>query len=302
MGIKAREVAQREFEKRTEVLISTDAGGEGINLQFASVVVNYDLPWNPMRVEQRIGRVDRIGQQRPVQAFNLVNENSVDDRVLAVLEAKLDTILAEIGIDKRSDVLETTSREIDDLYTTALLDPDRMEKRAEELVSRARETALEGQSIDELLGSVDSSPTSMTGSSRLIADALYAWGKWTDTDAQTVGDMVDHLPVAVPGEPVPKVGGSESGFVTVWDLSVGNSHRVFSVFASDQGLVRPHVARTVMESCSNYEGSVSTVVLSTKEWEELHKLGARFTPQPRSEDQVNAGPILDLRLVIRVEA
>ena len=50
-----------EFRTKTDVFVSTDAGGEGLNLQFASVVINYDMPWNPMRIEQRCGRVDRIG-------------------------------------------------------------------------------------------------------------------------------------------------------------------------------------------------------------------------------------------------
>ena len=69
------------------MLVSTDAGGEGINLQFAHVVVNWDLPWSPSRLEQRIGRVDRIGQTvNTVKAFNLVCEHSVEARVLDVLE------------------------------------------------------------------------------------------------------------------------------------------------------------------------------------------------------------------------
>ena len=63
------------------ILISTDAGGEGLNLQFCHVVVNFDMPWNPMRIEQRIGRVDRIGQQHVVRATNFVLEETVEHRV-----------------------------------------------------------------------------------------------------------------------------------------------------------------------------------------------------------------------------
>ena len=60
--IEERKRVQDAFSKEIRILISTDAGGEGLNLQFCHVVINYDIPWNPMRLEQRIGRVDRIGQ------------------------------------------------------------------------------------------------------------------------------------------------------------------------------------------------------------------------------------------------
>ena len=62
MELEQRVTAQKAFAKDVRVLVSTDAGGEGLNLQFCHVIVNFDMPWNPMRVEQRIGRVDRIGQ------------------------------------------------------------------------------------------------------------------------------------------------------------------------------------------------------------------------------------------------
>ena len=64
MSMEERQTAQNAFADTTRVLVSTDAGGEGLNLQFCHVVINYDIPWNPMRLEQRIGRVDRIGQER----------------------------------------------------------------------------------------------------------------------------------------------------------------------------------------------------------------------------------------------
>src|SRR5205807_7816603 len=66
MDLEQRRRVQRQFAETSRILVSTDAGGEGLNLQFAHIVVNYDLPWNPMRIEQCIGRVDRIGQKLPV--------------------------------------------------------------------------------------------------------------------------------------------------------------------------------------------------------------------------------------------
>ena len=70
------------------VFLSTDAGGVGLNLQHANIVVNVDLPWNPAVLEQRIGRVHRIGQRRPVQVVNLVAENSIEQQMLDVLAFK----------------------------------------------------------------------------------------------------------------------------------------------------------------------------------------------------------------------
>ena len=66
MNLDDRNEALREFRMKTSIFISTDAGGEGLNLQFSNVIINYDLPWNPMKIEQRCGRADRIGQQRDV--------------------------------------------------------------------------------------------------------------------------------------------------------------------------------------------------------------------------------------------
>ena len=80
-----------------QVLVSTEAGGEGRNFQFCHYLVNYDLPWNPMRVEQRIGRVDRIGQQHVVRVFNLYTEGTVEERVLDVLERRINAFEETVG-------------------------------------------------------------------------------------------------------------------------------------------------------------------------------------------------------------
>lgn len=111
MSVEERDLAQEAFAGEARVLVSTEAGGEGLNLQVAHLVVNFDIPWNPMRIEQRIGRVDRIGQTHPVRAFNLVLRDSVEDRVHDVLEVKLARILADFGVDKLSDVLDSSAFE-----------------------------------------------------------------------------------------------------------------------------------------------------------------------------------------------
>jgi SNF2 family DNA or RNA helicase len=108
LSMDQRRLVQRDFRDKSRVLISTDSGGEGLNLQFCHIVINYDLPWNPMRIEQRIGRVDRIGQTKVVKAYNFLYKNSVEARVREVLEMKLAVILDELGIDKTSDILDTS--------------------------------------------------------------------------------------------------------------------------------------------------------------------------------------------------
>src|SRR5207237_1989070 len=107
MEMDDRKRALVSFANEARILISTDAGGEGLNLQFCHVVVNYDIPWNPMRLEQRIGRVDRIGQSHAVRALNFVLEDTVEYRVREVLEQKLAVILEEFGVDKEGDVLDS---------------------------------------------------------------------------------------------------------------------------------------------------------------------------------------------------
>lgn len=80
-----------------QILISTEAGGEGRNLQFAHLLINYDLPWNPMKIEQRIGRVDRKGQQHPVLVFNFHVMGTIESRILDVLEKRIHLFEGSIG-------------------------------------------------------------------------------------------------------------------------------------------------------------------------------------------------------------
>ena len=80
-----------------QILISTEAGGEGRNFQFCHYLVNYDLPWNPMRVEQRIGRVDRIGQENAISIFNLWVKGTIEARVLEVLENRIQVFEETVG-------------------------------------------------------------------------------------------------------------------------------------------------------------------------------------------------------------
>jgi superfamily II DNA or RNA helicase len=157
MEMDDRKRVQDAFAKDVRILISTDAGGEGLNLQFCHVVINFDIPWNPMRLEQRIGRVDRIGQVHVVRAINFVFEGSVEHRVREVLEQKLAVIFEEFGIDKTGDVLDSAqaSQMFDEMYVEAILNPEKVEESVESMVARLEEQAREARMTASVLGATE---------------------------------------------------------------------------------------------------------------------------------------------------
>jgi len=87
----------KNFREDKEILVTTEIGGEGRNLQFCHQMVNYDLPWNPMKIEQRIGRIHRIGQEKEVMIYNLCATGSVEDYILEVLDKKINMFEMVIG-------------------------------------------------------------------------------------------------------------------------------------------------------------------------------------------------------------
>jgi hypothetical protein len=153
LDLDARARVQRAFAADVRVLISTDAGGEGLNLQFCHVIFNFDMPWNPMRLEQRIGRVDRIGQPHVVRAINFVLEDTVEHRVRQVLEDKLEVIAEEFGVDKASDVMDSVEAEplFDELFVQGLQDPSSIEKACDAVISQVRDKVADAKQSDNLL-------------------------------------------------------------------------------------------------------------------------------------------------------
>ena len=153
MDLEARTQAQQAFSREVRVLISTDAGGEGLNLQFCHVVVNFDMPWNPMRLEQRIGRVDRIGQPHVVRAINFVLDDTVEHRVREVLEHKLEVIAQEFGVDKAADVMDSVEVEplFDELFVHGLQDPESIDKECDAVIDQVREKVAASRKDTDLL-------------------------------------------------------------------------------------------------------------------------------------------------------
>ena len=130
MKLNEKRMAQRSFAADTRFLVSTEAGAEGINLQERShILFNFDLPWNPMRIHQRIGRLDRYGQKEEVIAYNLQRTGTIEDRLRSYLDQKIGTIIAalrELEGDRAEDLREAVLGQVDEeldlnkIYAAAL--------------------------------------------------------------------------------------------------------------------------------------------------------------------------------------
>ncbi len=169
----AKVAAERRFRLKDgpRVLVCTAAGREGINLQFARILFNFDLPWNPMDMEQRIGRIHRYGQNHTAQVYNLVLSDTIEGRIFLLLDEKLTEIARTVGkVDDQGNVAEDLRAQIlgqlserlnyDKLYQEALSDPElkRTQVELEAALSNSREARqvvfdlfqdLQGFSLDD---------------------------------------------------------------------------------------------------------------------------------------------------------
>ena len=147
-------VAIERFKKSDgpNVLLSSEVGSEGIDLQFCRILVNYDLPWNPMRVEQRIGRLDRLGQKAErITIVNLSLADTIEERILGRLHQRIELFRDSIG-DLEVILGEKTEEILLNLFNPSLTDEER-EARADEVASaimmnRAQQEDLEAQAIN----------------------------------------------------------------------------------------------------------------------------------------------------------
>lgn len=132
------------FQNRVQVLIATEAGGEGINLQFCNHVINYDLPWNPMRIEQRIGRIHRLGQEKDVYIYNFATQGTVENHILKLLYDKIHLFENVIG-------------ELDDIL--ARLDLKRLDKYVENIFEESESDGEIQIKLDNLTSVINSEKT-----------------------------------------------------------------------------------------------------------------------------------------------
>ena len=172
-----RKVALTEFKNDSQFMIATDAAGESLNMQFSHICVNYDLPWNPMIIEQRIGRVDRIGQKNIVKAYNMFTDNSVDARVYEIIEEKLNRILHQLGIDKTSDVLDSTLdvKKVNKLYLQSLLDPSKLEFTGDRWLHEIKAKLKDYQSTESALPEVSEEEIDYKKASEVKHSPLPQW-------------------------------------------------------------------------------------------------------------------------------
>ena len=279
MGLLERRDAQEEFRNEARVLISTDAGGEGINLQFAHVIFNYDLPWNPMRVEQRIGRVDRIGQTRDVRAFNLVLENSIEARIYDVWMAKLAVILQQLGVDKTGDVLDSkdAAAQFERLAKAALLSPDTFDDECERMLVEIKKAAQENLTFREF------ADTAVEESDRMQSVPLKSWLATLMGDNGTAGrdewdGELDLSAVAIERinalrshfaaeKPVPKLLLSGLGFeldcwFSIWKVGIAQGmwrqQHVFAMCRTGEGESFRKSAETIWDALAGGRASVTS--------------------------------------------
>ncbi len=189
-----------------QVLISTEAGGEGRNFQFAHILVNYDLPWNPMRVEQRIGRIDRIGQEHPVTIFNFHVQGTIEGRILDVLDRRihlfeesiggLDPILGEAESDIRAALRLTAEERDKELESVAA----KLEERVHQ--ARQAETQLKDFILDTKSYSAEIAQTALQEKQsvsqgefeRLMVALLRSVNTWVEPDRDGVERRIQFHP------------------------------------------------------------------------------------------------------------
>lgn len=273
MSIDERNAVLDEFKGNADILVSTDAGGEGINLQFCHIVINYDLPWNPMKIEQRIGRVDRIGQEKDVYVYNFLLTDTVENRVREVLEAKLAVIYEQLGIDKLSDVLDSELAEIDftDVYMESIADPkhtayciDKLEEGIKEQVQQAhriRELMKEEKTFD-LTAVADINRCNI---SMLVRQMYMDYKRWNheklvddkqayDLNHPEVKKIVeeDHYWTELDAVPIINLPDlpNEKGYWSLWELSLSDDRQdklIFPVFINYSRMMRPASAQRLWD-------------------------------------------------------
>ena len=154
MKLDERIHSENEFREHAQIMVSTEAGGEGINLQFCALMVNYDIPWNPNRLEQRMGRIHRYGQHKEVHIYNLVAVDTREGKVLEAIFRKLESIQAALGTDRVFDVIGDVlqGRTLKDLIVEAIANRRTLDDIVKEIeaipdekaIQRTREAAMEG--------------------------------------------------------------------------------------------------------------------------------------------------------------
>ena len=271
MSIDERNAAMQEFKTSTSIFISTDAGGEGLNLQFANIIINYDLPWNPMKIEQRCGRVDRIGQQRDVHIYNFIVGETVENRVREVLEEKLSVILKEMGVDKYSDVLDSEVAECDftDVYMRSIGHASQIEKNLYPVEAEMKQQLTNAQKYKDVIRE-EKDLTKLVGTeSNFDVDSalrtmLTYYECWQGHDPRLIDrisiadeEITQHLKTElVQDRTAPLMSiqidnfPNEEGYFMLWELSISEKEsgkRILPIFVNSAMILRPMAGKRIMD-------------------------------------------------------
>ena len=271
MSIDERNAAMQEFKTSTSIFISTDAGGEGLNLQFANIIINYDLPWNPMKIEQRCGRVDRIGQQRDVHIYNFIVGETVENRVREVLEEKLSVILKEMGVDKYSDVLDSEVAECDftDVYMRSIGHASQVEKNLYPVEAEMKQQFTNAQKYKDVIRE-EKDLTKLVGTeSNFDVDSalrtmLTYYECWQGHDPRLIDrisiadeEITQHLKTElVQDRTAPLMSiqidnfPNEEGYFMLWELSISEKEsgkRILPIFVNSAMVLRPMAGKRIMD-------------------------------------------------------
>jgi SNF2 family DNA or RNA helicase/DNA-binding XRE family transcriptional regulator len=175
MHYQDREAQIEEFRTSCRFMVATDAAGEGINLQFCWIMVNYDIPWNPARIEQRMGRIHRYKQRHdPVVLINLVAAKTREGRVLTTLLKKLEQIRKELGSDKVFDVI---GRQFQDVSLSELIMRAVVEGAEDEGIAK-----IEGTLTKEQVRAIEEADAKLRGTGGDVASQLPALRAQRDQD------------------------------------------------------------------------------------------------------------------------
>lgn len=303
MSIDERNDALREFKTQTSIFISTDAGGEGLNLQFSNIIINYDLPWNPMKIEQRCGRADRIGQQRDVQIYNFIVGDTVENRVREVLEQKLSVILKELGVDKYSDVLDSEVAELDftEVYMNSVGRPSSVERNMHPVESEVKQQVANAQKYRDIIHE-EKDLTQLVGTeSNFDVDAalrqmLTYYESWQGRDLHLIDrigindeEIIQHLRTEIMQDktsPIMSVGirnfPNEAGYFMLWELSISeeeSGRRIIPVFVNESLLLRPMAGKRIMDVFLDSTSSLSVHSapnITEEDYQKLEKLSMDF--------------------------
>ena len=291
MSLDERNASLQQFRTDRQMLISTDAGGEGLNLQCAHIVINYDLPWNPMKIEQRIGRADRIGQTDDVQVYNFILKDTIENRVRAVLEEKLAVILQELGIDKLQDVLDEGTADID--FTKAYIDsivlPRFRDQYVGDIEKNARKQVDQYQRIrdviheDKTLVNDEAYERQQHSFHVLLKEMLCDYRAWKGYDPdwrldwelslsdRRIQDILARKQIWHRSQGMQRIHfanlKTENGVFSLWEVSLGPDaadKNIIPIFISEQGVYRPAASRLIWEEllkpeCALEAGDVAPV-------------------------------------------